>query len=287
MIQPLSYISRAALGIAASFALVSAPQAQNDADLMETSTSYAPAHSIADLTPQNSEFCAGMMAGFPDDSLINRYQFFRLIQSMKAGVDSDMRAAFTHYGEKTDMGQTGVVETIENLSDPVVLQSSPAYALTNASHLIRYAEDCSPFIASQISSIEFAEPSVTEAAMEEVLAEDAVYLRALVMESLESLSAQNHPIYGPATERYEGATIYIRNEGEFIGFEAELEALTNDTIAEIDDKLALHLQMVEGDIDKETVSTSSDMLESMNRTSKQESHRGVYETLFRILNSPY
>jgi hypothetical protein len=228
-----------------------------------------------------------MMTGFPDESLINRYQFFRLIQSMKAGVDIDMRGALAHYSEAADMTGMTIVETVQNLSDPVILQSAPAFALTNAGRLIRYAEDCGAFISSQVRSIEYAEPSVTDADMEEVLAEDAIFLRALVLQSLESLSASDHPIYGPALQRYEGATIYIRNEAEFIGFEAELEALTNETIADIDEKLALHLDMVEGDLDKESISTSSDMLESMNQTSKEESHRGVYQTLNRILNSRY
>lgn len=264
-----------------------APSASAPLPALQPQTVPLQATSLSDLAPVNSQFCTQMMTGFPDESLVNRYQFFRLIQSMKSGVDSDMRAGLSHYGEKVDLSTENVVDTVQNLSDPVVLQSSPAFALSNASHLIRYAEECNGFISSQISAIEYAEPSVKEASMEEILAEDAVFLRALIVQSMETLSAGDHPVYGPAMRRYEGATIYIRNEAEFIGFEAELDALTAETISEIDDKLALHLSMVEGDINNESISTSSDMLESMNKTSKQESHRGVYNTLYRILNSRY
>jgi hypothetical protein len=236
-------------------------------------------------TATNSDLCIRMMAGFPDDSLANRYQFYRLINMMENGVDSGVLDALDHFGARNSFGQDTVIDVVTNLSDPVMLQSAPRYSIGNAAQLIEYAQTCRPFINAQIASIEVAEPSVTEARFEEQLAEDAVYLRALVVQSLESVSAHIHPIHGPAVTRYQNATINIRNEAEFVGFEAELDALSFETLAEMDQQLVVQQQVVEGDIDKEIVSSSTQMVQSMNQASKEESNQKVNYIMWRILNS--
>jgi hypothetical protein len=235
--------------------------------------------------PAYSDLCINMMRDFPDDTLVNRYQLFRLIEMMEVGVDSGVSDALTHFGMKNSLGTETVVEITQNLSDPVMLQSQPRYSIGNAAQLIGYAKHCKPFIASQVASIEAAEPSVNDGLFQEQLAEDSVYLRALVIQSLESVSADKHALHGPAVKRYADGTIWIRNEAEFAGFEAELDALSIDALTDLDQKLMIHRDVVEEEADKEIMSSSSEMVNSMNEQSKIEAQRKTYQIMCQISGS--
>jgi len=250
--------------------------------LAPTTPSMVPAPTPA---PMHSDLCINMMKDFPDDSLVNRYQLFRLIEMMEVGVDSGVSDALTHFGMKNSLGTDTIVEVVQNLSDPVMLQSQPRYSLGNAAQLINYAQHCKPFISSQIASIEAAEPSVNEGLFQEQLAEDSVYLRALVVQSFESVSAHNHPIYGGAVQRYGDGTVFIRNEAEFAGFEAELDALSIETLEDLDQKLLVHQDIVEEEVDKEIMASSADMVNSMNQASKDEANRKVYQIMCQIVGA--
>lgn len=278
-------IRRAGLILAAVLSLSVPSMAQDQAATTSIVSIEQQNMQLIHQTAVNSDLCIRMMAGFPDESLVNRYQFYRLIDMMEDGADSGVNAALEHFGAKNSLGQETVVDVVRNLSDPVMLQSAPRYTVGNAAQLIEYAQQCRPFISAQIASIEVAEPSVTDPLFEEQLAEDAVYLRALVVQSLESVSAQIHPVHGPAVLRYQNATVNIRNEAEFVGFAAELDSLSLETLVELDEKLVLHQDVIEDDIDKEVVSSSNQMVQSMNQSSKEESDRKVNYIMWRILNS--
>lgn len=228
--------------------------------------------------------CLARMSGFPSDDPAGRYQFFVLTETVGMDVDATTLSAMKHFGQPPLPGDVSMVDVIEAIANPVMLQAQPAATVAQTVSLIEFAQDCAPYIRGQIDSLAFIEPSFNDPTFNVTIREDALYLRQMAGDALSRLGAQSDPVYGPAIYNYDASLLSLRNEIEFTAFETELDDLEGLYLADLDEKLALANDQINSEMDREVLDSSIAISDDMSEASNEERKRRMMQTLFRILN---
>ncbi|MEO1641712.1 MAG: hypothetical protein AAFR74_00145 [Pseudomonadota bacterium] len=227
--------------------------------------------------------CLARMSGFPSDDPAARYQFFVLTETVGMDIDAATLSAMKHYGQPPLPGDVAMVEVIEAIANPVMLQAQPAATVAQTVSLVEFAQDCAPYIRGQIDSLAFIEPSFNDPTFNVTIREDALYLRQMAGDALSRLDAHSDPLYGPAVHNYDASLLSLRNEIEFTAFESELGDLEGLYLADLDEKLALANDQINGEMDREVLDSSIAISKDMSEASDEERKRRMMQTLFYIL----
>lgn len=240
-----------------------------------------PASSGAETGMQ--ENCIVFMAGFPDHGHVARYQFFRLAEAMAADATLQFQAALEQYGAGDIAPETPIVDVVEGIANPVIRQAAPSLAVAQTAHLISFAKTCAPFIAGQAASLEAFDATLAHAEFNQVVQEDALFLRQVLSDVLFRLRANEDPVHGPAVLRYTEALVVTRDEIEFAGFESdvgEIEALFMD---DLDGRLARSNEIINGDMRAESVSSAVALADDLNEATRETHRQAMRATLAQIL----
>jgi len=268
-----------------SLALIGYPSiasAQTGPDLTGTA-------SISDITEipiaasPVQEKCITIMAGFPDNGHESRYQFFKLAEQLSKDTTPFFRAALDYYGSSTVTVETPVIEVIENIANPVFRQAAPEITIGNMAYLIDFAMDCDEYLNGQIDSLQAFDPALTHTEFNLVIAEDALFLRQILSESLYRLDAQNHEIFGESVQAYDNSLVQTRDQIEFAGFESELESIEALYLADLDGRLARSNDVINSEMNRNSLENALETTDDLNQRAKMESKRKMLETLSRIL----
>ncbi|MEM8616750.1 MAG: hypothetical protein AAGF20_07425 [Pseudomonadota bacterium] len=239
------------------------------------------------LDPQTvalQQSCLARMSGFPTDDPAARYQFFVLTETVGMDVDAATLSAMKHFGQPPLPGDVAMVEVIEAIANPVMLQARPSATVAQTVSLIEFAQECAPYIRGQIDSLAFIEPTFADPTFNVTIREDALYLRQMAGDALARLGAHSDPIYGPAVQTYDAALLGLRNEIEYTAFETELVDLEALYLTDLDDKLAIANDQINQEMDREVLSSSVAISNDMSEASDEERKRRMMQTLFHILN---
>lgn len=228
--------------------------------------------------------CLSRMSGFPTNDPSGRYQFFVLTETVGSNIDAATLDAMKHFGQPPMPSDVAMVDVIEAIANPVMLQAQPSATVAQTVALVTFAQDCAPYIRGQIDSLAFIEPNLADPTFNLTIREDALYLRQMAGDALARLGAHMDPVYGPAVQNYDASLLGLRNEIEFTAFETELDDLEGLYLSDLDTKLALVNDQINGEMDREILDSSVQISKDMSEASEEESKRRMVETLFRILN---
>ncbi|NNE59052.1 MAG: hypothetical protein HKN36_13175 [Hellea sp.] len=229
------------------------------------------------------EKCITIMSGFPDNGHIPRYQFFKLTQELTTDIDPMMRSALDYFGDASVTQNTPVVEVIENIANPVFRQAAPEITIGNMAYLADFALDCETYLTGQIESLTAYDQSLTDPEFNIVIAEDALFMRQILSDSLFRIGAQDHEIFGPYVHNYASGLIRSRDEIEFAGFETELAMIENSYLSDLDGRLARSNDVINKELDQEALLIALEETEDLNNHARLESKSKMIQTLAMIL----
>lgn len=247
----------------------------------------APTQSLGNEVPiaatPTQEKCITIMSGFPDNGHESRYQFFKLTQALTSDVDPTLRASFDFFGDSFVTPETPVTEVIENIANPVFRQAAPEITIGNMGYLIDFALDCETYLTGQIESLEAFDSTLTDGEFNTVIAEDALFMRQILSDSLFRVNAQDHEIFGPYVHAYAGSLVTTRDKIEFASFETELESLEALYLDDLDGRLARSNDVINSEMDREALANSLEITEDLNQEAKRKSKENMLRTLSSIL----
>ncbi len=229
------------------------------------------------------EKCITIMSGFPNEDHVPRYQFFKLTQELTRDVTPTFRSTLDYFGDSSVNEQTLVTDVIENIANPVYRQAAPEITIGNMGYLIDFALDCESYLTGQIESLEAFDPSLTDSEFNVVISEDALFMRQILSDTLFRVGAQDHEVFGPFVHDYANSLVTTRDRIEFAGFESELESLEAVFMTDLDGKLARSNDVINNEMDQETLASALEITDDMNQEAKMKSKQKMLRTLSSIL----
>lgn len=233
--------------------------------------------------PAANDFCIAMMTGFPEISLEDRHQFYALIRALSHGADPQFVAAMQAYGEGEVTPDTPVVQVIEAIANPVMLQAAPQATIAQTAHLIRFGTECQVFLDGQMASLEAVNPSLADGRTRLTIGEDALYLRSLLLDAMYRLSADTDPQHGAAVAAYQRDLVTQRDGIEFAAFDAEIADIEALATGDLEERLDRANNALESGMDTENVARAADLSDMLNAAQREETQRRVSQILIDIL----
>lgn len=251
-----------------------------DAAISAPAAAYLPTAEYPNVSP---DYCIDSMSGFPTDDQEARYQFFRLTEEMARDITPDLRRALSQYGEGQVPLSTPMLDVIEDIANPVLRQAAPEITITNMTYVIDFASICEPFITGQINSLKAYDSALSDTEFNSVIAEDALFLRQILSDSMYRLGANEDPIYQAAVTQYADSLVATRDVIEFTSFESELDDLEALYMTDLDGRLKRSNDVINEEMDREILGDSIALSDSMNKAEKKKAKQRQLYTLIRIL----
>ena len=226
-----------------------------------------------------------MMEGFPNDSLASRYQFYRLIQDMGRGMTDDVREAIDAFGAGTVPNDAPVMDTIEQITNPVLRQAAPGATVAQLGHLISFSTECADFIDGQVTGLAAADPSLRESAFNLAIGEDALFLRQILLDSLYRLGADMDPQHGAVIASYQRGLVSLRDDMEFAAFDAELAELEALAMGDLGDRLDVANASVNDGMYEDSTTSAVRLAKDMSDAARRDSQQRMARILIDILGS--
>ena len=236
-------------------------------------------------TPQtdpNQDFCINVITGFPNDDQVARYQFFKLTDELAVDAEPDFTRALMAYEQDPLPTDIPVIDVIELIANPVVRQAAPEVVVASMNHLIDFNLRCEPYLVGQISSLTAFDASLSDSDI--VIAEDALYLRQILLESLARLGASESPSHQLAVLNYSDALVRSRDEIEFKAYENDVSDVEAIFMSDLDGRLARSNDIINNEIDREILGEALYLNEDLLDDIKRQRRADGIRTLNRILN---
>lgn len=230
----------------------------------------------------SQDYCITVMSAFPNDEAVQRYQFFQLSKKMAVGATPDFNAAMKHFGDGSVDPETPVIDVIDAIANPVIRQAAPELVVAYMGHLIDFARRCEIFVDGQVNALAAFNPDL--ALDDIVIAEDALYLRQILSDSLMRLDADKDPRYSAAVNRYATSLVTMRDNIEFQAYASEIGEIEALYMTDLDGRLARSNDIINSEINRETLGDAVQLSDDMNKGAKEQHQRRTVETLLRILN---
>ena len=253
------------------------------AQVNDSITQSVPILSEADVAAQES--CLATMAGFPNDNVTARYQFFKLTEMMAVDATDEFRSALSQYGEGQVSADTPLLEIIDGIANPVLRQAMPSLTVAQSAYLINFAVDCKKYVDGQMISLIAVDPDLASAEFNEIISEDALFLRQVLSDSLFRLGANVDPVFGNSIEANARALVRSRDLIEYASFDTSVTELESLYMDDLDGRLARVNELINSEMDREIFDTSVALADDMSEATRQEQERAVVRTLYGILNS--
>lgn len=231
------------------------------------------------LTPmavpaQNQDMCITQMAEFPTEDAVARYQFFKLVQDTTYGADDQTQALMNHYGQPAVETGTPVLAVIEDIANPVLRQAAPEIIVASMDYLIDFAVSCDVYITGQTDSLLAFDATLSNPDFNSAIAEDALFLRQILDESLDALGAKTDPQWQGAASGYAASLVSQRDAVEFQAFESDIAELEALYMEDLDGRLKRSNDMINSEMDREvlgdSIRLSNDLSEAAREKAKQE-----------------
>lgn len=234
------------------------------------------------ITDINQDYCITIITGFPNDDQVSRYQFFKLTEQLSIDVEPDFKAALVAHQGDPFPADIPVLDVIEVIANPVLRQAAPEVVVSAMHHLIDFNQKCEPYLSGQISSLLAYDATLSDSDI--VIAEDALYLRQILLDSLSRLGADTDIAHSFAIENYNASLVRSRDAIEFKAYEDDVGDLEAIFMEDLDGRLAKSNDIINNEIDREllgdSVGLSDDLIADLKRKQNEENIR----TLARILN---
>ncbi len=227
------------------------------------------------------DYCITVIGSLPGGDDETRYQFYKLVSDLGADAPEDFRAALSRYGENPPAPDTPLLDVIDIIANPVIRQAAPEITVANMGHLIEFNARCQDAVQGQILSLTTYDSTLFLS--DEVIAEDALYLRQILSESLDRLGASDDPVHGAAARAYSRSLVTTRDAVEYAAFESEIDELEAIFMTDLDGRLARSNDIINEEADRSVLDDAVTLAEDMNEDAEEKQKQRDIETLFRIL----
>ena len=231
--------------------------------------------------PQNQDRCIAQMADFPTDDPTARYQFFRLVSDVSYGANNETQALFNHYGKPAVEAGTPVLSVIEDIANPVLRQAAPAVIVSSMNYLVDFSVACDVYITGQTESLAAFDKTLTNPELNTAIAEDALFLRQILSESLNRLGADKDAAWSNAAASYSRSLVSQRDAVEFAAFETDISELETLFMEDLDGRLARSNDVINSEIDREILGDAIQVSKDLNSAAKE---RARQERLFYLIS---
>jgi len=232
------------------------------------------------VAAQNQDRCIAQMAEFPTDDPTARYQFFQLVSDTAYGANDQTRALFDHYGQPAVEPGTPVLSVIEDIANPVLRQAAPEIIVSSMNYLIDFAATCDVYITGQTDSLIAFDPGLKNPELNTVIAEDALFLRQILSESLSRLGADGDAVWANPARQYSRSLVAQRDAVEFAAFETDIAELETLFMDDLDGRLARSNDVINSEMDREVLGDAIQVSDDMTKAAME---RARQERLYRFL----
>jgi len=278
-------LAKACISLLCAAPLFAGPVAAAAQDAATTPELYGIDAAVPAATPsaeagQNQDRCITQMADFPTDDPVARYQFFKLVTEVSYGATPETQALFDHYGQPAVQSGTPVLTVIEDIANPVLRQAAPAVIVSSMNYLVDFSVACEVYITGQTESLAAFDNTLTRPELNTVIAEDALFLRQILSESLSRLGADDDATWSTAAASYTQSLVSQRDAVEFSAFETDIAELETLFMDDLDGRLARSNDVINSEMDREVLGDSIQLSNDLNSAAKE---RARQERLFRLL----
>jgi hypothetical protein len=175
---------------------------------------------------------------------------------------------------------------LEDYPSPLARIVDPQSMLGGAAQMFQFAHQNRAQIESDLAEIELENPILVSMIDKDELAEDAIIIRSAIADSFQYSTT-------PATENktvllqaYQSETLHQRNVLEFNRFVRKLDAVTDEAVEDLSDKLDAYQRMADDEIDSELVRQRIEAAENMNQEARDRYREQGYiraNTLYLML----
>jgi len=240
-------------------------------------------YGLVDARPvaaQNQDRCIEQMAEFPTDDPTARYQFFKLVSDVAYGADEDTRSLFDHYGQPSIEVGTPVLSVIEDIANPVLRQAAPEITVSSMNYLVDFALACDVYITGQTDSLVAFDATLANPELNTAIAEDALFLRQILSESLSRLGADTDAVWANSARNYSRSLVTQRDAVEYAAFETDIAELETLFMEDLDGRLARSNDVINSEMDREILGDSIQLSNDMNEAAMKQARQ---ERLYRLL----
>ena len=238
--------------------------------------------SLTFATAEDQEHCITVLSGFPDANHQERYQFFRLVQLMGEDATPQFREAVSAFGDGTVAANTPITDVIEVISNPVLRQAAPEVAISHMGHLIEFSQICRAFLAGQINSLSAYDTGLAEVSFNQVIAEDALFLRQVLADALYRSGADSDPQHSETIITYARSLVWARNDIEFAGFNSEVDEIEAIFLSDLDGRLARSNDIINNEMSAESIAAAISLSRDLNRSAADKARQERQRDLLRI-----
>lgn len=235
----------------------------------------------------NQDRCITQMAEFPTDDPTARYQFFKLVSDVAYGADDKARALFDHYGQPAVESGTPVLSVIEDIANPVLRQAAPEIIVSSMNYLVDFAVSCDVYITGQTDSLVAFDTTLSNPDLNMAIAEDALFLRQILSESLSRLGAEEDVDWAVAARAYSRSLVSQRDAVEFAAFETDIAELETLFMDDLDGRLARSNDIINSEMDREILGDSIQLSDDMTEAALEKAKQERLYRLLRIFTGGY
>ena len=236
---------------------------------------------VVTATAPGQERCITIMSSFPSSGALPRYQFFKLSEDLAVDTTPEFRAALSELGDGDVHDETPILDVVETIANPVLRQAAPEIVVANMAHIIGFAADCETYLTGQINSLRAADSRLAHDDI--VIAEDALYLRQILSESLSRLGGENDVIHGPAVSAYATSLVVSRDAIEFAGFDNDIGDLEALYMTDLDGRLARSNDVINEEMNRETLGDAIALSRDLSNSAIQQEKQRSLQRLIQIL----
>jgi len=240
---------------------------------------------VAAAAAPAQERCITIMSGFPNNGALPRYQFFKLSEDLAVDTTPEFRAALSELGDGDVADEAPILDIVETIANPVLRQAAPEIVVASMAHIIGFAQDCETYVSGQINSLRAADNRL--AYDDIVIAEDALYLRQILSDSLSRLGGEDDPIHAPAVKAYATSLVVSRDAIEFAGFEQDISDVEAVFMIDLDGRLARSNDVINEEMNRETLGDAIALSRDLSNSTIQQEKQRTLATLARILGGGF
>lgn len=194
----------------------------------------------------------------------DRYRQLSLMLMVSNGVDEKLLGAMENAGAAQASEGANAFE-FEQYTTPLIRIVDQRTMVAGAAQLFRFTQTHSKAIGTRLEALMENQPEVATSPQAASIVEDAIIIRTAIADSVDYLQDTYRPETSnqPLSADYRARTIFLRNNLEYESYEAELDRLTGEAIAQVGGQTDAYERMFDDEVDSAALNKKIDAAEAV------------------------
>ncbi len=218
-----------------------------------------------------------------------QYRQLSLLLLLSEGADAELLESLSDDIAPALDVMSGQAEALQQYPTPLARIADPDSMLQGAGQMMCFARENRTVIEQELARIEQIWPILVSMIDMNSVREDAIIIRSAVADSLQyqqGLGLDESPQSASSLLAYRDETLHQRNQMEFLLFQNDLDAITDEAMDDLSYKLDAYQRMTDEEMDPELMRERIDAADSMNEETRQRFREQAYiraSTLYLML----